>query len=131
MNLQQITGAYVSAVNPMVPCSVQVSTGNTVAADFTRVPSYAAPVILQGQIQSLTFRDITQIEGLNLNGTRKAIYLTGKVDALVREENKGGDLITFPDGTIWLVAIVLEGWLQHTGSNEPGWVKVAVTQQIN
>lgn len=131
MNLQQITAGAVSAVNPMVPCSVQISTGSTKEADFTRVPTYATPVIMQGQIQSLTFRDIMQIEGLNLNGTRKAIYLTGKVDALVREENKGGDLITFPDGTVWLVAIVLEGWLQHTGSADPGWVKVAVTQQLS
>lgn len=79
---------------------------------------------VKAQVQALTFRDLTQIDGLNLQGTRRGIYLFGKVDGLVRAENKGGDLIAIADGVhagIWLVAMVLEQW--------PGWVKVAATQQ--
>ena len=76
---------------------------------------------LQAQVQALTFRDIVQIEGLNLQGTRRAIYLSGRVDGLVRSLNKGGDLITLPDGSVWLVAMVLEQW--------PDWVKCAATLQ--
>jgi len=37
---------------------------------------------------------------------------------------KGGDLITEPDGTVWLVTTELEAW-----SASAGWTKVAVTQQ--
>jgi hypothetical protein len=79
---------------------------------------------LLAQVQPMTFRDIQQIEGLNLQGTRKAIYLNGAVDGLIRESNKGGDIITMPDGTVWLVALVLEGF-----NPTAGWTKCAATLQ--
>ena len=78
-------------------------------------------LVVPAQIQALTFRDLQQIDGLNLQGDRRGIYFYGEIDGLVRPDNKGGDLITFPDGTIWLVAIVLEQW--------PDWCKVAATLQ--
>lgn len=130
MNLHGIASGYVSAVNPMVPCSVKISTGSTVDANYVPQPSYANPVTIMGQVQSLTYRDLQQLEGLNLQGTRRAIYLLGDVQGLVRKDNKGGDLITTPNGDVWLVAMVLEDWLHDAGNvSEPGWVKVAVTLQ--
>ena len=132
MNLQQITAGAVNAVNPMVPVTIKISDGTyTTGADFTRVPNYTVVTGVMAQIQALSFRDIMQVEGLNLQGTRRAIYLQGDVEGLVRSSSKGGDLIIMPDGTIWLVAMVLESWLQNTGSNDPGWCKVAVTLQNN
>ena len=130
MNLHGIAGPYVSKVNPWVECSVRVSTGRTKDGNYLPQPSYAAPVTVQGQVQALTFRDLQQTEGLNLNGTRRAIYMIGNIEGLVRVDNKGGDLITTPDGRVWLVAMVLESWLQEAGDpSEPGWCKVAVTLQ--
>jgi hypothetical protein len=93
--------------------------GSQVVAEELMTTSLAVPA----QIQALTFRDITQIESLNLQGTRRAIYFYGAVDGLVRPGGKGGDLATFPDGSVWLVAIVLESW--------PDWCKVAATLQNN
>lgn len=130
MNLQSITAGAVSAVNPMVPCSVQVSNGTTQSADYKQVPAYKPAIILQGQIQALGYRDLMQLEGLNIQGTKRAIYLQGDVEGIVRSQNKGGDIITMPDGTIWLVMLVLENWNPPDGSNS-GWVKVAVTLQDN
>ena len=129
MNLNQIVSGAIAAVNPMVKCTLQISTGTTVNADFTRVSTYQTITGVMAQVQALGFRDILQIEGLNLQGTRRAIYLQGDVEGLVRASNKGGDLITMPDGTIWLVAMVLESWLQNTGGTQPGWVKVACVLQ--
>lgn len=74
-----------------------------------------------GQIQNLTFRDLQQLEGLNVQGVRHAIYINGRVDGIIRSQNKGGDLVTFADGSIYLVAHVLEYW--------PTWCKVAATLQ--
>ena len=129
MNLQNITAGYVSAVNPMVPCSLQVSIGTTTNADYSVTPNYNAPILVMGQVQALQFRDIQQLEGLNLQGTRKAIYLQGDVEGLVRASNKGGDLITFPDGSVWLVAMVLEAWGMNAGTPNEQWCKVAATLQ--
>ena len=127
MNLHAIAGPIVAAVNPSLPVTLLVSTGSTIVPGGTRVPTYAAPVTVQAQVQALTFRDITQVSGLNLQGTRRAIYLLGDVEGLVRSQGKGGDKITFPDGSVWLVAMVLEAW-GATGSSDT-WVKVAATLQ--
>lgn len=75
-----------------------------------------------GQVQPLTFKDLTQLSSLNIQGAQRAIYINGQLNGLVRETSKGGDLIQLPDGTWWLVNHVLEQW--------PDWVKVAVTQQV-
>ena len=128
MDLFRIIAGYVAAINPMVPVTLRTSAGYTTNADFSRTPSYITTALL-GQVQALSFRDIQQLDGLNLNGSRKAIYLQGDVEGLVRVAGKGGDLITFPDGTVWLVATVLESWLNNLGNPAQGWVKVAVTEQ--
>lgn len=121
MNLHGLAVAAISLVNPQVPVQVRFSMGNTIGADGFQVPTFSAPVPMRAQIQPLTFRDIQQVAGLNLQGTRRALYLFGEADGLVRVSQKGGDLITFPDGSVYLVAIVLEQW--------PDWCKVAVTLQ--
>lgn len=130
MNLHGIASPYVAAVNPMVDVTVRVSTGSyTTEEDGRRVPVYANTTGVPAQIQALGFTDIQKLDGLNLQGIRRKIYLNGKFDGLNRQESKGGDLIIYPDGdewpfgTKWLVAQVLEQW--------PDWCCVAVTQQLD
>jgi len=124
MNLHNIASGVISSVNPQVPAIVQVSTGpGTTQASGKRVPTYAAPQTVPAQVQALTYKDIQQIEGLNLQGTRRAIYFYGHVEGLVRVSNRGGDLVTLPDGSTWLVAMVLETW--------PDWSKVVATMQLS
>lgn len=96
MNLHQQAAGAIGSVNPFIPLSIRVSTGYATADDGTRVPSYLPAATVSGQVQALTFRDIQQLDGLNLQGTRRAIYVNGRVEGLVRVENKGGDLITVP-----------------------------------
>lgn len=123
MNLHQLARGTIRAVNPEVRLSIRVSTGNATDADFKEVPSYAAPVWVTGQVQPLMFRDIQQLDALNLQGTRRKIFINGQINGLIRPDNKGGDLITFPDDSVWLVAMVLEGW------TTAGWCVVAATLQ--
>jgi hypothetical protein len=125
MNIQRIANRAVTRVNPDITVSIQVSTGYTTDAAGEQVPTYAAAVPLSAQVQSLTAGDLSQCDGLNIQGEKRAIYLNGNWNGVVREDGKGGDLITFPDGTVWLVVLVLENW----GGAE-GWVKVAVTRQM-
>lgn len=123
MNLHALAGPLVSIVNPRVQATVKASTGWTTLPSGVRVPSYDT-VTVQAQVQPLTFRDIQQIEGLNLQGTRVGVYLYGRCEGLVRSQGRGGDLViiyTGPRAGVYLVATVLEQW--------PDWVKVAVTLQ--
>lgn len=120
MNLHGIASGIVGAVNPPVPIVIKVSTGYTTAADGSRAPSYAAPVTVLGQVQALSYQDLAQMDGLNIQGEKRAVYINGRVDGLIREENKGGDIVTF-NGHTWLVVLVLEYW--------PDWCKFAITRQ--
>lgn len=90
-----VSGA-ISAVNPMVNGLVRVSTGASIAADGKRTPTYQDVPDVPMQVQALTYKDLVQLDGLNLNGTRKAIYIGRRVEGVVRPENRGGDLIYLP-----------------------------------
>lgn len=111
--LRQITGS------PGGVGTYQVSRSQTVSAE-----AMSTSLVVPAQIQSMTYRDLQQTDGLNLQGDRRAIYFYGDIEGIVREDRKGGDLVTFPDGTVWLVAIVLETW-----GPSKDWCKVAVTRQ--
>lgn len=122
MNLHGIAGPIVAAVNPTVTVTVWTSTGSTTGADGRQTPTYASRTA-QAQIQALTYRDLVQTDGLNMNGVKRAVYFYGDVEGIVRSADRGGDLVTFPDDTVWLVAMVLEAW--------PDWCKVAVVLQTD
>jgi hypothetical protein len=124
VNLHQIAAPYVSKVNPWVIGQWQQSLGSQQNASGKRAPTYSPPLSVQIQMQALQWKDVQQIQGLNLQGVREAMYITGNIQGVSRPDVKGGDLITLPDGKIFLVAVVLENW-----SETAGWTKVGVTQQ--
>lgn len=123
MNLNNIVSQAVSAVNPFTTASYQRSNGYATNDDGKRVPLYLPAVSVQAQVQALQYQDLVQIEGLNIQGVRRKIYVNGHVEGLVRSKDRGGDLITMPDGTVWLVVLVAEHW--------PAWTSFIVTLQDN
>lgn len=124
MNLHNIVSGAVGQVNPPINATLQASTGYTTTADGTRIPTYAEPTNINVQMQALQYNDIQQISSLNIQGLRQAMYINGDWLGLIRADNKGGDIITLPDGSVWIVAMVLERW-----SVTAGWCKVCVTLQ--
>lgn len=84
----------------------------------------ATSCTLPAQVQALSSRDLRQIEGLNLQGTLRALYINGTLDGAVRPLLKGGDLVTLLDGTVWLVTVVPEPW-----NLTAGWTKAIITLQ--
>jgi hypothetical protein len=124
MNLHGIVANQIGAVNPFITGTVRFSTGSTTSADKTRVPTYRDVPNVKMQVQSLSSRDLQQIEGLNLNGEKRKIYFYGEIDAIVRSANKGGDLVVISSGVnagTWLVVTSLEQF--------PDWCSAAVVLQ--
>lgn len=122
MDLHGIASSAIGAVNPFVPVTIAISMGSTINPDGSRTPTYSDPIDgVMAQIQPMTGRELSQVEGLNLQGTKRGIYLEGNIDAIQRLNQKGGDLITMEDGSIWLTVLILETW--------PDWVHAAVTLQ--
>ncbi len=121
MNLHQVVFGAIAAVSPPQLVTVQTSSGYTTASNGRRTPAYNTPDTMSAQVQELNERDLRQLEGLNVGGSMRKIYLNGEVDAVVRVNKKGGDLITLADGTVWLTTAALEIW--------PDWCCVSVTLQ--
>jgi hypothetical protein len=121
VNIFSVAHAAVSAVNPLVPISIRVSTGYTTTPDGSRTPAYAPAVIAKGRLQALQYNDLQLADSLNIQGVRSKLYIFGQVDGLVRAQNKGGDLVTLSDGSIWKVAVVAENW--------PAWCSAIITLQ--
>ena len=120
MDLRGIANGVTTTVNPNKTVTVLRSTGYTIGAGRKQVPGYADPVTGPGQIQALDANDIKQLDGLNIQGTVRAIYLRGVLAGVVRPDGTGGDLVEV-DGQTWLVVKVLEGW--------PTWTKAAICLQ--
>lgn len=127
MNLHGIVGPIIGAINPPIPAIIKFSSGAVTNPNGTQTPGYFnPPSTITAQVQPMTYRDLMQVEGLNLQGTRVSIYVNGEVDAIVRVTKRGGDLITIKSGPhagVYLTALVLEQW--------DSWVKVAATLQLS
>lgn len=122
MDLRGLANGVTSTINPNETVTVLRSTGYTIGAGAKQVPSYAAPVDGPGQVQALDANDIKQLDGLNIQGTIRAIYLRGTLAGVIRPDGTGGDLVKRNDGTqTWLVVKVLESW--------PDWTKAAIVLQ--
>ena len=127
MDLRGLANGVTTTVNPNQTVTVLRSTGFTTGAGAKQVPSYAAPVSGPAQIQALDADDIKQLDGLNIQGTIRAIYLRGTLAGVVRPNQTGGDLVTIAAPApvalrgAWLVVKVLESW--------PDWTKAAIVLQ--
>lgn len=122
MNLHAVAGPIVGVVNPPVIGKVHISRGYTTLPSGKRAPDYDTRLGVSLQVQALTGPELKQLDGLNIVGVKRGVYLSGDFEALNRAKEKGGDLLEF-GGATWLVVMVFETW--------PDWCKVAVVEQTN
>jgi len=120
MDLRGLANSVTSTINPNETVTVLRSTGYTIGAGAKQVPAFAAPVTGPAQVQALDANDIKQLDGLNIQGTIRAIYLRGTLAGVVRPNQTGGDIVQ-RGAQNWLVVKVLESW--------PDWTKAAIVLQ--
>lgn len=128
MNLHGIVRGAITTVNPDTVVPYYKSTGFTQDATFAQVPAYAAAVNVPIQVQAATARDLKHERWLNIEGIKRAVYMYGNTQGIVRADEKGGDLLWFPQvpggsSQLWKVVVVLETW--------PDWCKVGVVLQLD
>lgn len=120
--MRGIANSVSSAINPNVAVMLRQSSGYTVdPVTRKQVPSYA-DTAGYGNLQALDGDDLRQLDGLNIQGTLRALYLYGDAAGVIRPDQRGGDTVTI-NGKTWLVVKVLEHW------DNPTWAKVALNYQ--
>jgi hypothetical protein len=120
MDLRSLANSVSDTVNPNISVTLKASTGYTIGSGLKQVPSYAAPVTGFAQVQALTAADLRHLDGLNIQGATKSIILRGELNAIVRVNSQGGDVVTIGTQT-WLTVAVLEQW--------PLWSRCAIQLQ--
>ena len=120
MDLRSISNAVTDCVNQNISVTVKASTGYAIGSGLKQVPSYAAPVTGFAQVQALTAADLRHLDGLNIQGATKSIILRGELNAIVRVNSQGGDIVIIGTQT-WLTVAVLEQW--------PLWSRCAIQLQ--
>lgn len=118
---QQIAGAGIVPGTRIVFADSALGTFLVEPAQTVAPTAVTAERIVAGNVQPLNWRDLQQLDAINLGGTRNKIYLFGSINAIVRSAGNGGDLIIDPLGNVYLVATVAEQW--------PGWCAVFATLQ--
>ena len=118
-------GITSQVTNANIQVTWQQSTGYTTDSAGKRTPTYS-PVVLMAQVQGLSAGDLKHVDGLNIEGVKRSIHITGNMQGVVRADQKGGDIIQFaeyPGGIArnWKVVSVMETW--------PTWSRVIVVLQ--
>ena len=125
MNLHQIVSSSIGAVNPFIPITAKISTGYTVGPNYKQEPTYTT-IETTGQVQALSGDNLKHLLGLNIQGASQKVYLNGNFEGLLRDDSKGGDLLTFSlngaPAKTYLIVCVFERW--------PDWCSVAVQMQV-
>lgn len=113
----------------------QTVTSQTISATGTgdRIPAYATVTGVSMQVQAVAGDDLKHVDGLNIEGIYRVVYVNGRLQGVNRQALKGGDLLMIPTGLAtvpplndtWLISKVIEPW--DTG----GWCKVLVVLQEN
>lgn len=129
MDLRGIANQVSNVVNPNVIVTWQASNGFTIGSAGKQTPSYSTGISGPAQIQALDNSDLKKLDGLNIQGSLRALYMRGNLAAVIRPDSKGGDRITVGPQSgapallqgLWLTLKVLESW--------PDWTKVAIVKQ--
>lgn len=125
MNLHGMVRGAITSVNPDITATLYRSNGYTTTASGKQVPAYT---ILSGsiQVQGVSAKDLEHTDFLNIQGILRTVYIKGNWAGVVRADQKGGDIMKFPQvpGAVvqdWLVVSVKETW--------PDWCSVIVCLQ--
>ena len=107
MNLHKIANAAIRRVNPNIPAVLKKYAGETTEVGRKKVPSYLPDQDVIIQLQPLSKEDLQHIDGMNLQGLIKAIYVNGNYFSVQREMEQGGDIFVI-NGEQWLVVAPVE-----------------------
>lgn len=129
MDLRGIANQVSNCINGNIIISWQASIGWTPGAGQRQIPSYAPGVSGPAQVQALDSSDLKQLEGLNIQGAIRALYMYGNLAGVIRPDTRGGDIITItaqpgaPPALVgtWLTVKALESW--------PSWTKIVICKQ--
>lgn len=122
MNLHKIANSAIRRVNPNISAILKKYAGEIIGPGRNPQPSYLPDQDVIIQLQPLSKGEMQHVDGLNLQGLIKAIYVNGNYFSVQRELEQGGDIFVI-SGEEWLVVEPIELW--------PDWCRLIVNLQVS
>lgn len=122
MNLHKIANSAIRRVNPNISAILRKYTGETIGPGRKPVPSYLPDQNVTIQLQPISRGDMQHVDGLNIQGLAKVIYVNGNYFSVQREMEQGGDIFVI-NGEQWLVVEPVELW--------PNWCRLIAVLQVS
>lgn len=131
LNIHSIVRGAINSIHPDQVVLWYRSTGQTEQTDGTVANSYASPVEVMAQVQSLNSQDLQHSGNVDYNAVERRFYLfssqnqEGQPSGIYRPTTRSGDLLKMLDGTMWLITAVVDDY--HLCE----WVCVRAVLQID
>lgn len=122
MNLRQIANNAITSINPNISAALKKYAGETIGPGRKPVPSYLPDQNVTIQLQPISRGDMQHVDGLNIQGLAKVIYVNGNYFSVQREMEQGGDIFVI-NGEQWLVVEPVELW--------PDWCRLIAVLQVS
>lgn len=122
MNLRQIANNAITSINPNISAILKKYAGETIGHGHKPVPSYLPDQNVTIQLQPISRGDMQHVDGLNIQGLAKVIYVNGNYFSVQREMEQGGDIFVI-NGEQWLVVEPVELW--------PNWCRLIAVLQVS
>lgn len=119
MNLHKIANAHIAAVHPNETVTLYISKGQQNIMGIVK-PLYLAPKEIDVQVQDDADSGLQLTDTVNKNAISKRFYMNKfEADelltpaALIRQQERNGDIVKREDGTYYLITQVLEEFDLH------------------
>ena len=111
MNLHKIANSAIRRVNPNIQAVLKKYAGETIGHGRKPAPSYLPDQNVTIQLQPISRGDMQHVDGLNIQGLAKVIYVNGNYFSVQREIEQ------------WLVVEPVELW--------PDWCRLIAVLQVS
>lgn len=122
LNLHKIANSAIRRVNPNISAVLKKYAGETIGPGRKPAPSYLPDQNVTIQLQPISRGDMQHVDGLNIQGLAKVIYVNGNYFSVQREMEQGGDIFVI-NGEQWLVVEPVELW--------PNWCRLIAVLQVS
>lgn len=125
-NVRALANKYIQVTNKNQEINWVQSNGYVTDDAGKRTPK-TITLTVDAQVQALSATDLKHIDGLNITGVMRSVYMYGNAAGVVRADQIGGDILVFPEvpggcNKNWLINQVIETWSD--------WCHVIVTLQV-
>lgn len=87
MNLRQIANNAITSINPNIPAILKKYAGETIGPGRKPIPSYLPDQNVTIQLQPISRGDMQHVDGLNIQGLAKVIYVNGNYFSVLLDVN--------------------------------------------